>query len=1078
MSEYRLRRRVDQPVEPPVLDPAQSAVIEHMARRGGPLQVLAGPGAGKTTTVVELVVDRVTRSGLDPQHILVLTFSRKAAQELRSRIARRLQRTTATTPAMTFHSFCYSLLRAEQDPDAFADPLRLLSAPEQDAVLAEVLRGQDPSVWPPALRPALGTHGFASELQRLLSAARSQGMDALDLVGLGRAVGRDDWAAAGEFFDELTSVAALANTIDHTDMVFQAVRLLGERAVRHRWRDRFALVVVDEYQDTDPLQVELLQALAGDGRDLVVVGDPYQSIYGFRGADVRGIVDFPEQFCTREGQPAPRITLNRTNRYGQRIAQAVGSILDNRSALAAVDTEAFAQLRHPSAPKDDPGTVMVRTFASTTAESEAIALLLREQHLHHGRAWSDMAVLVRSTPHLVRIRRALQNAGVPVAAAGDELPLAAEPAVRALLAALHAADAIWRGEPLGPDQAQALLTGPIGGLDAGGLRRLGRVLRRHDPDEYPRPSRVLLAEALTDPTWLATLHHRGIETSSVRAAADLAALLRRAAEQIGEGVSAEQVLWTLWDGTSWPRRLRDLAESATDGSAQAHHDLDALCALFAEAARTEERQARRSVREVVHALEAQQIPADTLAQEADLGSAVQIMTTHRSKGLEWPLVVVAGVQDGEWPDVRLRSSLLQPDRLGAHRIVTAPTLRTALAEERRLFYVACTRASSMLVVTAVESAADDGDQPSRFVTELRDHLGQPVDPEPRPRRALSLRSAAARLRALGESTDDPVVLDRAAALLARIAAHPAGRPAHPERWWGLADRTTNQVPVRDPQQPLALSGSQVKGLVDCPLQWFLGHEAKGSRPTSAAQGFGSIVHAIAADVVRQGIADPDPEALALHLDEVWGQLDLPAWIARREKEQARQALVRFASWHRDNPRTVIDAEREFVVEFPVDGRLVQIRGSMDRVEIDADGGVHVVDFKTGTSKPTAQQLAQHPQLGVYQLVVEHGALPDHPQAPAAGAELVHLRQDASTKLPDHPKVQAQDRPHPDQPFFALDQIRAAVGTIDTEQFVATPDENGPCRHCDFVAVCPAQAKGASILDLRVGDVGAAQGSGS
>ncbi len=1047
----------------PTLDDSQRSVVDHVATVGGPLQVLAGPGAGKTTTLVELVVDRVEQ-GLDAERVLVLTFSRQAAQEVRTRIARRLGRTTATTPAMTFHSFCYALLRAEQDADSFTDPLRLLSAPEQDAVISEVLAGADPQRWPVGLRPALRTRGLATELQRLLAAARARNLDALDLVELGRSAGRDDWSAAGDFFDELTSVAALANTIDHTDMVFQAVRVLDDPAVRQRWRDRLGLVVVDEYQDTDPLQVALLQALAGDGRDLVVVGDPYQSIYGFRGADVRGILDFPEQFRDRTGAPAPRLTLARTNRYGPVIAAAVRSVVENRGALAAVDGDAFAALRTPKSVVDDPGRVRVRTFTSATAEAESIALLLREQHLRHDRPWRDMAVLVRSGAHLHRLQRALAAAGVPVDVAGDEVPLVLEPAVRTLVAALHAADALHRGETLDPAAAEALLTGPLGGLDAASMRRLGRVLRRHDHETRPRPSRVLVAEALGDATLLRSLRQDGRDGEDLRAAEAVARLLTTAARQIDDGASAEEVLWTLWDGTSWPRRLRDEAEGDGEGAARADHDLDALCALFAEAARAEERQARRSVTEVVAALEAQQIPADTLAQEADAGRAVRLMTAHRAKGLEWPLVVVAGVQDGEWPDVRLRSSLLQPDRLGPGQVLPSPSPRAALAEERRLFYVACTRARSELWVTAVEATADEGDQPSRFVTELRRHVAEteqrePAGPEGRPTRSLSLRSAVARLRRLGESTDDPAVRQRAAALLARVAAHPAGRAAHPDRWWGLAERSVSDVPLRDPAEPLRLSGSQVSSIVDCPLHWFLDHEARGGRGTTQAQGFGSIVHALAADVVASGV-DPDPEELAAHLDDVWGQLDYAPWIGRRERAAAVEAIERFVAWHRANPRRVVGAEHDFGVDLEVDGRAVHLSGSMDRVEVDAEGGVHVVDLKTSKNPPSDRSLAEHPQLGLYQVAVRHGAVPDE-SGPPAGAELVQLRTDDKS-APGHPKVQPQDGPRPDEPFFALEQLRRSVHVIVDEQLVATASDQA-CGWCAFHAVCPTKDEGVSIL---------------
>jgi superfamily I DNA/RNA helicase/RecB family exonuclease len=1001
---------------------------------------------------------------LSPDEILVLTFSRKAAQDIRARIARRLARTTSTTPAMTFHSFSYALLRAEQPAEAFAQPLRLLSAPEFDAAIAEILDGTDPLLWPAGLRPALQTRGLASELRSFLATSRALGMDSLDVERVAASAGRDDWRAAGQFFDELTSVAALANTIDHTDLIFQAVRLLDDSAVRDRWRTKVKLVVVDEYQDTDPLQVSLLEALAGDGRDLAVVGDPYQSIYGFRGADVRGIVDFPHRFATERG-PAPRLTLSHTNRYGEAIAAAVRSIVENRGVVGATDGPAFEALRNPVSRVDDPGTVDVRTFVSSTAEAEHIALLLREAHLHDGVPWRDMAVLVRSGQHLGRLQRALTASGVPVEVAGDELPVALEPSVRTLLAALHAADAISRGEALAPDVASALLSGPLGNLDAAALRRLGRVLRRDDAsrEARPRPSRVLIAEALADPGHLATIDAVGPSAWAVEAAAKLANLLQRASAHIEAGDSAEQVLWALWDGTSWPRRLQAEAEAGGENSLRANHDLDAVCVLFAEAARAEERDARRSVAEVARALESQQIPADTLAQTGETGESVQLMTAHRSKGLEWPLVVVAAVQDGEWPDVRARASLLQGNRLSPDGVVTPPAPWTQAAEERRLFYVACSRAKSRLIVTAVASGSDEGEQPSRFVVELAsaalpeaspaggDQRAGGWGPHARPHRTLSLRGAVAQLRRTGENTTDPAVREHAAALLARLAGHPAGASAHPDRWWGLAEPTRADVPVRDPDAPLGLSGSQMNTLTNCVLQWFVSHEARGERGTTSAQGFGSIVHAIAAEVVRAGI-EPDVHELAVHLDAVWSELGLAPWVSDREHADAVAALERFVVWHRANKREVLAAEHDFDVTVDIEGREVRLKGSMDRVERGADG-IHVVDFKTSKKAIKLDDAEVHPQLGLYQVAVEGGAVHDlAPGEPTAGAELVYLRVGA--KAPSVRKQSAGTE-------TARDQLGLAVRAIGDEDFAATVGD--ACSYCTFHRLCPAQEAGASVV---------------
>lgn len=1057
-TQYALRLAATGPEPAPVLDASQQAVLSHFRRSeggpGGPLQILAGPGTGKTTTLVELVVDRVEHGGLRPDEILVLTFSRLAAQELRSRIAHRLQRTTATTPAMTFHSFSYALLRSEQPAEAFLQPIRLLSAPEFDAAIADLLEGVDVGQWPVALRPALVTRGMASELRGFLAAARALGMDAVDIERVAEQAGRPDWQAAGRFFDELTSVAALANTIDHTDLIFQAVRQLSDPDVRDRWRAKFKLVVVDEYQDTDPLQVELLQALAGAPRDLVVVGDPYQSIYGFRGADVRGILDFPDAFGGR------RLTLSHTSRYGPTIAAAVRSIVENRGVLGAVDGRAFEALRNPIARAADPGRVEVRTFTSPTAEAEQIALLLREAHLHDGVPWRDMAVLVRSGLHLGRLQRSLVSAGVPVRLAGDEVPVALEPAVRALLAALHAADDLSRHVGLDPDVTESLLTGPLGNLDAAALRRLGRVLRRADAADgrRPRPSRLLVAEAVADPVVLETLDAQGPPGWAVESAAKVARLLQQAAAQIAAGEPAEQVLWTLWSGTGWPRRLQADAESSGENSLRANHDLDAVCVLFAEAARAEERDARRSVADVVRALEAQQIPADSLAQAGDAGEAVQLMTAHRSKGLEWPLVVVAAVQDGEWPDVRARATLLQADRLSVAGVIPPAPPAAALAEERRLFYVACSRARSRLVVTAVASGSDEGDQPSRFVAELHAQVTEdPARPLPepagRPHQTLSLRGAIGELRRIGEGTHDPAVRVRVAQLLARLASHPTGAAAHPDRWWGTADQTHADVPVRDTEAPLQLSGSQMVTLTKCALQWFVGHEAKGDRGTTSAQGFGSIVHAIAAEVVRTGV-DPDPANWADQLDSVWADLGLAPWVSSRERRAAFDALEKFAVWHRANQRDVLAAEHEFDITVDVGGRDVQLRGSMDRVERSPQG-IHVVDLKTSKNPVKVDEAKVHPQLSVYQAVVEAGGTSDLAPGGPAGAELVYLRTDNRA-----PVIRAQPGA-PEGPAVAAAQLQHAVRFISAEEFAATVGD--ACGYCAFHRICPAQEAGASVV---------------
>src|SRR3954465_14734502 len=177
------------------LDADQRRVVDH---EGGPLLVLAGPGTGKTTTLVEAIADRIERRGVDPSEVLALTFSRKAAEQLRDRVTARLGRTTGAAMCSTIHSLAYGLIRRYAPPELYRAPLGLLSAPGQGVVVRELLqRHAESVVWPPELDRALETRGFAREVQMVLSRAREKGMESDDLVALGHSEGRPELVAAG-----------------------------------------------------------------------------------------------------------------------------------------------------------------------------------------------------------------------------------------------------------------------------------------------------------------------------------------------------------------------------------------------------------------------------------------------------------------------------------------------------------------------------------------------------------------------------------------------------------------------------------------------------------------------------------------------------------------------------------------------------------------------------------------------------------------------------------------------------------------------------------------------------------------
>ncbi|MFF8647182.1 ATP-dependent helicase [Streptomyces griseoluteus] len=1139
---YRLLRTPPVQAPPPRPDAAQRAVIEHGS---GPLLVLAGPGTGKTTTLVESVAARVARGG-DPERILVLTFSRKAAVELRDRMARRMGAARAPR-ATTFHSYCYALVRAHQDSDRFAEPLRLLSGPEQDVTVRELLAGQ-PELerlglthvsWPDDLRACLTTRGFADEVRAVLARSRELGLAPGALDAFARRIGRPDWRAAAAFLAEYLDVIDLQGVIDYAELVHRAVLLAQRPEVAERLAASYDAVYVDEYQDTDPAQVRLLHALAGGGRTLVALGDPDQSIYTFRGADVNGILDFPAAFPRADGRPAPVEVLRTSRRSGAGLLTATRRITQ-RMPLSQLPADKLRVHREPTAVREG-GRVEVYTYPTPGTELDNIADIVRRAHLEDGVPWNEMAILVRAGSLTIpTLRRALTAAGVPLDIDGDDLPLRHEPAVAPLLTALRAVaeaeagasgggvgvgvpapgpeaadvdrlevlasgarpdaddadelsapapeaadDAAQPDAPAGPyaesaprttstpwldpETALTLLSSPLGGMDAADLRRLGRALREEERaagEALPAPSDVLLARALAEPERLVA--H---DPAYARGAQRLGALLRKARACLAEGGTAEEALWTLWNGTPWPSRLERSARRGGAAGRNADRDLDAVCALFATAARAEERTGGRGTLNFLEEIAAEDIAADTLTRRAVRPDAVRLMTAHRSKGLEWRLVVVAGVQEGLWPDLRRRGSLLEADRIGRDGLAAPLTPGALLAEERRLFYVAATRARDRLVVTAVKAPADDGDQPSRFLTELG---VEPRDVTGRPRRPLAVAALVAELRA---TTVDPDVSgalrDAAARRLARLAAlaDEDGRPlvpaAHPDRWWGMYEPTASKVPLRDRDQPVVLSGSALDQLANtCALQWFLGREVKADAPATAAQGFGNVVHVLA-DEVASGRTPADLDVLMERLDSVWNALAFDApWKSAQEKEAARAALERFLNWHVLDraTRTPIASERDFDVTLEAGEYQVRIRGQMDRVETDGDGRAYVVDFKTGKNAPTAAEVARHPQLAVYQLAVAEGAVDDAfdgERPEPGGAELVQLRQGAAKKEGGEtlPKVQAQE---PLEGEWVGDLLATAAGKVLDERF--TPTTGQHCAHCSFRASCSARPEGRHVVE--------------
>ena len=1055
------------PGAPVGLDAGQRAAVEAVAAgTERALLVLGAPGTGKTTVALEAVT-AAGGAGLAPADVLVLAASRRLAADLRDRLAARWPHTSARPLVQTPAAAAFAVLRARASALGEPPPV-LVSGPEQDQVLAELLAGHAagegvPIAWPERIRPdALALRAFRDELRDLLMRAAERGLSPDGLARLGRERGRPEWSAAARLYEEYLDVMWLRTgtpdvgaRLDPAVVVDEAARALAawedevDRAPRPRWR----LVVVDDHQESTAATARLLRVLADDGARLLLLADPDAAVQTFRGADPAlvgraGAAQGTGAFGARV------LTLPTVWRHGPELRSVVRRLTERIGAVAGAE-------HRRAEPAGAAGGVppQVAVLPGAAQEAAYVAHALREAHLDGGLAWGDMAVVTRSGERVTSLRRSLAAAGVPVSVLGSQVPLREEPAVRPLLDVL--AVATGRAELDAPLAARLALS-PVGGLDAVGLRRVRRALRA---DELGggggRASDELLVAALAEPGMLVGL--RPEVGAPVRRLARVLEAGRAAAA--ATGAHAHAVLWAVWEATGLAEPWRRAALAGGAAGQRADRDLDAVLALFRAAETFVERTPAAPPGSFVDWLLAQDVPADTLAARARRES-VPVLTAAGAAGREWELVVVAGVQEGSWPDLRLRDSLL-----GAQALVdlldgrapdtgepdVAAARRAVLADELRSFAVACSRARSRLVVTAV---ADLDSEPSPFVdlvvppaaaaTAGGDDEGgdaRLVTQLPAP---LDLRGLVARLRGRLEATAARGVPDpHAARTLARLAA--AGVDgADPAQWHGLAAPSSDE-PLWPAGAAVPVSPSRVELAATCTLRWAL--EAAGGTPTSSReQSLGTLVHAIAQDHPTGTAAE-----LLAALDERWASLGLRGgWPEAATRRKAEGMVRRLAAYLRDAGAPLL-VEAGF--ELRTDRALV--RGTVDRVEAappGPDGGARarVVDLKTG-SQVSGPEAEVNPQLAAYQLAVGAGAFEGLPPGTtSAGATLLYVGATAARggTCKDQPALDDDRR------AWATGLIDAVAESMAAATFRAT--RNDDCRRCPVRSSCPVQPAGAQV----------------
>ena len=654
-----------------------------------------------------------------------------------------------------------------------------------------------------------------------------------------------------------------------------------------------------------------------------------------------------------------------------------------------------------------------------------------------------MAVILRSPGmQASSLRRAFSQVGIPVAS--ELQALAGNPAIAPFLLLARVAVKL---QPLNFDTAERLLMSEFGGADSISLRRIRRALIATRVDGDDRTGTQLLIAALDS----GELFIEGAaEITRVHELLEKARAVAR-----NKKATADELLWAIWDNavTSDEQKLanawRNQALRPGVRGAGADRDLDAMMQLFESAARYSERFPLSGPGAFIAEIATEDIAGDVITAKGVRPDFVEILTVHSAKGREWDLVAIAGLQEGSWPNLKQRSSLLGAERLVERKrnpdiardqldVIAASGL---LQDEERLFHVALTRAKQSLFVTAVQR---DDEEPSAFFESVEvlvkkiDEALEPVLTEvPRPITAPAL-VAELRSQLDGEHAKE------AASLLSAMAAEGIYL-ADPANWIGSVPLSTD-APVIDPDLEVVVSPSGAESFVECGVKWFLQNNG-GTDGDSTAQVLGSAIHAFAAKMVQEpGTSKQD---LIANLESSWKLIDPESgWVSASHLENAVTMLEKFVTYHNESKREVVDAEIRFDVKL---GR-ARIRGSVDRLEVEADGSLFIVDFKTGGTAISLKDAKENLQLASYQVGIAEGGFAQGNVS--AGAELVYLGTSTAgaTLRPQHViDVEATKE--------KLNEIADGMGAAT---FFATVNKR--CKGCPVRKSCPVQNDGRTVIE--------------
>ena len=873
--------------------------------------VVAGPGTGKTEFLIRRVARIIDGGRALASEVVVLSFSRRATASLRRRIEQAVGVSGVPVDVTTYHSLAIRLIESVTGGDR---PIPL-TTPEQVSLVRQVLSEEEPTDWPLTYRGILDSQAFAGEAADFLLRCSERLLTPDDLEE--RARERDDWRGLpGLYARYLQRLGDIGRT-DYGVLLATAVDLLRDNETAGDFR----YVVVDEYQDTSPAQAEMVELAARTYSNLTVAGDPYQSIFSFRGAEVRNIAAFSEVAGTK------RIVLRQSLRVPAEIMEA---------ALRVVSAGDLPGSAGPVEPALHQGRSEAYVFDQETAEAEWIAREVEQLVRVDSIAPSRVAVLVRSKRHLLpELSRALGRRHIPHDP--PDTRLVDHPAVRLIhdlvVAATRGGDTaeVSATDSEAADRSmRRILLGAVFGISVGLERDMLRDRRR------TRDSWVdVVGRHLTDKQGLIGL----LSESSW-------------ANDIG----AADGFWEVWT------RLDGVADMVGDPTRDEWRR--AWTAFGQMLGRQAERDSDVSLSRFFELVEEDDFEATPLISHRLVDDRVVLTTLHQAKGLEFDVVFIANAVEGVFPDLRRSRRMLRPELLSPERTVDPEAQHVfQIQEEMRLAYTAMTRASRRVVWTATDAGVDQGDKrPSRFLAAAAGSVpaGAPQDQERPPITVLEAESALRR-DLLDPATPSPRRL---------AAARVLGRPPHP--WWDPARFAGAVEP--GPDSPVLgpifrLSPSQAVSYESCPRRYVLERRLRIGDSGSVYAHFGELCHDVLEraerEVIGTGAHHAELQRVIELVELVWQEADFGS--PELNDGWKKKAVGMFTKLYEKWPGRGEPIEIELDISSDIEG--VRWIGRVDRLERSAEG-LRVVDYKTSSTAATKADAAASVQLAFYALAVQ------------------------------------------------------------------------------------------------------------